>query len=261
MALRPYRSRLLSSYAIPHGFTARDPSLPADGAVSWNVGHETALANRRVWWARLGFPLATTVFGQQVHRDGVVLVTSTEAGRGAERPGTAIPEVDALVTATPGLPLAVLCADCVPVLLYAPDIPAVAAVHAGWRGTVRRILDRVLDLLLSELGQRPERLFVVLGPSIGPCCYEVGDEVAEAWRTAVPGDRAGALQRRSGRTYFDLWRANRFLCLERGVPADRIEVSALCTRCHASTWFSYRAQGPHSGAQAAVIALPTRRPA
>ncbi|MCX7624309.1 MAG: peptidoglycan editing factor PgeF [Thermomicrobium sp.] len=253
--MQPYQSRTLAALRIPHGFTRRDPSLPADGAISWNVGRETALANRRVWWRRLGVPLDSTVFPHQVHADRVAKVTRAERGCGAERPESAIRETDALVTAESGLALAVQCADCVPILIYAPDIPAVAAIHAGWRGTVQRILDRVLDLLLDE-GQRPEALWVVFGPSIGPCCYEVGEDVAAAWLAATCGTGAPALSRRSGRLTFDLWRANRLLLEQRGVPADRIEVSGICTRCRPDEWFSYRACGPRAGAQAAVIALP-----
>ncbi|MCX2726096.1 peptidoglycan editing factor PgeF [Thermomicrobium sp. 4228-Ro] len=255
MSAIPYRSRVLSQLGIPHGFTRRDLQLPAAGATSWNIGYELALQNRRIWWARLRIPLSATVFPYQVHGDRVALVTRADAGCGAEVPETAIPDTDALIACEPGLAVAVQCADCVPMLVYAPDLPAVAAIHAGWRGTVRSIAARVVTLL-GELGQRSQRLSVVFGPSIGPCCYEVGEEVIDAWLSIAPGDPPGALVRYGSSVHFDLWTANRYLLERLGVPSNRIEVAGVCTRCRASEWFSYRAHGPRTGAQAAVIALP-----
>lgn len=256
MSVQPYLSRILCALGVPHGFTRRDPRLPGDGATSWTVGKDAALHNRRIWWTRLGMPLSKTAFPHQIHGDRVALVTAAEAGRGAETPESALRETDALITCEPGVPVAVQCADCVPILVYAPDIPAVAAIHAGWRGTVRGIVERVLTVLLDQLGQRPERLQVVLGPSIGPCCYEVGEDVLEAWLKTAPGDPAGALVRNGRAVHFDLWSANSYVFEKAGVPRDHIEVSRVCTRCRSSEWFSYRADGPRAGAQAAVIALP-----
>ncbi len=256
MSTRPLLSPLLERLGVPHGFTRRDLDLPGQGAISWNVGREVALANRAVWWSRLNLPLSRTVLPRQIHGDGIAIVRSSDAGRGAETPETAIPDTDALVSVEPGIPIAVQCADCVPILLYAPDVPAVAAIHAGWRGTVRQITAGVVQLVVTQLGQAPERLWAVLGPSIGPCCYEVGEEVAAAWSAALGCDRTDAILWRDGRLYFDLWTANRILLERSGVLADHIEVMGVCTRCHAQEWFSYRATGPRGGAQAAVIALP-----
>lgn len=259
MRIQPYRFVTLTQLGIPHGMTRRDPSLPGHGAVSWNAGCDVALQNRRHWWKQLGLPLESTVFGRQVHGARVAIVMRKDAGRGALESSTAIPDTDALVTAERGLSLVVQCADCVPILLYAPDVPAVAAVHAGWRGTTQLIVLRAIEVLVEHLGAVPRKLRAALGPSIGPCCYEVGDEVVEQWLTMAPADGHRAVSRRETRYLFDLWEANRLLLLEAGVLPQHIELAGICTRCHASDWFSYRAAGPRSGAQAAVIALPASK--
>lgn len=259
MTTQPYRFAILTQLGIRHGVTRREPSLPGHGAVSWNTGHEVALQNRRYWWKQLGLPLESTVFGRQVHGARVTVVLKQDGGRGALDPSTAVPETDALVTAEPGLPVVVQCADCVPILLFAPDVPAVAAVHAGWRGTTQLIVLRAVEVLVRGLGARPHELRAALGPSIGPCCYEVGDEVVEQWLTAVPTDGREAICRRANKYVFDLWKANRLLLLDVGVLPQHIELAGICTRCHASEWFSHRATGPRTGAQAAVIALPLDR--
>ena len=112
--MRPFRFARLSALGIPHGVTKRDPSLPAFGSVSGNATISIVLANRRAWWERLGLPLEHTVFARQVHGTRVTVVTASERGCGALEPGTGIPESDALVTTERNLPLAMICADCVP---------------------------------------------------------------------------------------------------------------------------------------------------
>ncbi|WP_448574767.1 peptidoglycan editing factor PgeF [Thermomicrobium sp.] len=256
MIVLPFRFARLSALGIPHGVTKRDPSLPVSGSVSGNATLSIVLANRRAWWERLGVPLEQTVFARQVHGTQVTVVTASERGRGALEPSTGIPESDALVTTERNLPLAVICADCVPVLLYAPDVPAIGVVHAGWRGTVGGITRQAVRILCNEFSARPERLLAFLGPSIGPCCYEVGEEVITAWVARGPSGRHQAVLSRNGRAIFDLWRANELLLIEEGIVPEHIERSAICTRCHAEEWFSYRANGARAGAQAAVIALP-----
>ncbi|MCS7051013.1 MAG: peptidoglycan editing factor PgeF, partial [Thermomicrobium sp.] len=259
MRVQPYRFASLDSAGVPHGVTRRDASLPADGAIGWNVGVDVARRNRVVWWRRLGLPLAFSVFARQVHGAAISVVTAADRGRGACVPETALPDTDALVTTEPGVPVVVQCADCVPLLLYAADLPAVGAVHAGWRGTTLLVALRTIDLLVRQFGASPVALRVAIGPSIGPCCYEVGDDVVERWRHAVGTIGERAIVRRNGRMHFDLWEANRMLVLEAGVPPHNIELAGRCTRCRPREWFSYRADGPRTGMQAAVIALPPER--
>jgi YfiH family protein len=187
---------------------------------------------------------------------------------------------DALVTNTPGLLLAVQTADCVPILLADPRTRAVAAVHAGWRGTLARVVEKSLGRLRMEFGTRPGDVVAVLGPAIGRCCYEVGSDVARAFAAQFPEAREwfhGPFDRLASgddpapfpwlsmtppgheapqpRVSLDLRAANRWQLLSAGVPAGQICSSELCTACRTDFFFSHRRERGRTGRLMAVIAL------
>ena len=145
------------------------------------------------------------------------------------------------------LVLGVLSADCVSILL-ADGKGRVAAVHAGWRGTVQDVAGAAVQGLIA-LGARREELRAVLGPSIGPCCFEVQADVAAAF-TKVCGD---SVQPRDGRIYVDLWRTNRALLLQAGLLQRHIDAAPPCTFCDARRFFSYRRDGAGIGQHLAFI--------
>ena len=134
---------------------------------------------------------------------------------------------DALLEKSPGAVVAVKTADCIPILLADERRRAVAAVHAGWRGTVAGIVACAVDAMAREFGTRPEDLHAAIGPGIGKCCYEVGPEVAAHF-----GE--------TGRAHIDLADANRLQLVARGVPGQRIYVANLCTQCRADEFYSFR---------------------
>jgi polyphenol oxidase len=185
---------------------------------------------------------------RQVHGARVV-----RAGSGQEPPGAADPvEGDALVTADPGLALGVSVADCVPVLVCDPRSRALAAVHAGWRGTVAGVVRAALGVLVQSHGARSRDLRVGIGPSIGPCCFHVGDEVVEALLDADPG-AAPCVLGGTGSRRIDLVEANRRQLIEAGVPSGQIQATGLCTRCRDDLLESYRRSSGHAGRMAAII--------
>lgn len=242
---------------IVHGFTERGGGVSRPPFDSLNFGlHvgddvELVLENRRRLCQVFGMSASTLVAGEQVHGARVAVVTAADMGRGAARAEEAIPGVDALVTRERGPLLIGFFADCVPVLLVDPETPAVGLVHAGWRGTWQGVAARAVEAMVRAFGTRPQSLEAVLGPSIGPCCYEVGPEVVERFANwAVSPIRA-----RNGRMYLDLWAANRHLLTAAGVPAGNICTAAICTRCRSDRFFSYRAAGGRTGRMAAVIGL------
>ena len=165
---------------------------------------------------------------------------------------------DALITDRPGAVLMTLHADCLPILLVDPDRPAVAAVHAGWRGTVADVAGASVRAMAAAFSSRPGRLLAYLGPAIGSCCYEVGDEVAAAWSSLGIPDAAGGLVRSGERWRFDLHAANRALLTRAGIDPPKCDVSPICTRCAGDHWFSHRGQGPETGRFGALIALTSR---
>ena len=148
--------------------------------------------------------------------------------------------VDVLVTTEPGLPLAISTADCVAITAYDPRARAVAVAHVGWRGTARGGATATVAALVAA-GGRPARMQVAIGPSIGPCCYEVDEPVVARFREAYPRDWERWM--RPGRPdhwMLDLWQANEDSLAGAGVLPESIENARLCTACHPDLFYSYR---------------------
>ena len=253
--LVPFRFALLAAVpGLRHGITRREgPGLA--GNISFTRGPDapTVVAARARWCRPIGVDPAALVFMRQVHGTTVERVTAAERGRGALQPAS-LPAADALATDVPGVALVALCADCVPLILVDPVRRVAATVHAGWRGTVSGVVEAAIAAMRAWYGSRPADLLAGIGPSIGPCCYEVGPEVAAAALTSYgqsvlrPGERAD-------HPYFDLWAAARHALLRAGVRPARIELAEVCTRCHAHEYFSHRAEGPSRGLFGAIVAF------
>lgn len=167
-------------------------------------------------------------------------------------------DADALLTATPGVAVAIATADCVPMLLAAPEAGAVAAVHAGWRGSIAGIA-AVTVRALAGRGVAPEGLRAALGPAIDGCCYEIEREIAERFATAL-GDEAWSAWREGapGKGYLDLRRVNALVLARAGVPAGAIERVGPCTACGGGPFASYRREGPAAGRQLSWIGIAAR---
>jgi YfiH family protein len=214
--------------------------------LSFDVGDDPAavLANRRRVAAALGAGLGSFVFARQVHGAAAAIVSAADRGRGAYAAGDAVPGVDALVTADPGTVLAVLAADCVPIVLYDPAARVLACVHAGWRGTVARAAAAALDAMRT-LGARPANVIAGVGPAIGPADFQVGPEVAAAVERAFGASARDLLwPDPGGRWRLDLWAASRLTLREAGVPAAQIHVAAVPTGPRPGRFFSHRAERP-----------------
>jgi hypothetical protein len=214
--------------------------------LSFAVGDDAANVreNRRRVAAALGASPDTFVFAAQVHGHRVAVVSAADRGRGAVSADDAIGPADALVTTEPGIVLAILVADCVPIVLYDPATHVLACVHAGWRGTLARTAQAALAAMRS-LGTRPRDVVAGIGPSIAPGAYQVGEEVANAAREAF-GERAQTLLRPAGpgRWQFDLPAANRHGLRTAGVPDGQIHVAATPTGPDPGLFFSHRAERP-----------------
>ena len=178
----------------------------------------------------LGVPPESLVCGRQVH--GVTIAVAGEEARGRGAPGheTALPATDGLLTALPGLPLAVFVADCVPVFLFAPEAGAAGLVHAGRQGTRANIVGRAVRLLVERLGAAPGGVHALIGPSAGPGRYEVSESLAADWEEAGLPCRGRLL---------DLWEANRRQLCAAGVPDHQIHLAGICT-IEDGRFFSYR---------------------
>ena len=226
----------------PHLFTTRQLQLSSDDdwrAVAGAVGAGQVLD-------------VTQVHGREVvvHLQGAALPPPR-------------PEADVLVSNDPAVAIAVRAADCVPLLLADPDTGAVAAVHAGWRGTAAGAARAAVETMTREFGTNPGHLIAVIGPSIGACCYEVGSELVDAfaaagharhlidrWFVAPPPPRGS---RERARLRLDVAGANRDQLILAGVPEERIYLSGLCTAMHLDVLTSFRAEREKAGRIAGVI--------
>jgi hypothetical protein len=159
-------------------------------------------------------------------------------------------EADGLASTTAGIGLCILTADCVPLLIVAPSRGVVAALHAGWRGTVAGIATRAVEMLQQQWQVEPEELSVALGPSIGGCCYEVEEQIGTDLEKRCGPLPEGTLRPSDGATprlRLDLRAANAHLLRRSGVNGDKIFSVGPCTRCHAEAYFSYRASAAAGG--------------
>ena len=162
---------------------------------------------------------------------------------------------DALTTNAPDILLGVKVADCVPVILGDARTGASAAIHAGWRGTLATIVQRALERMRTEYGTRPAEVRAAIGPAAAACCYEVGGEVIEAFRSRFP--EAGALftETSGGHALVDLQRANRDQLVNAGVDPSRIHTAPLCTMCRTDLFFSYRREKMAHGRVGRLLAV------
>jgi YfiH family protein len=167
--------------------------------------------------------------------------------------GSICESCDTLITDAPETPVLLRFADCTPILIYDPAHRSFALVHSGWRGTVQGAARTAVEALTATYGSRPADLIAGIGPSIGPCCYEVGDDVVDAALAAF-GEPDGLLSEGPrGRTHFDLWAANRRWLEEAGV--GNIEVGGICTACRVDEFYSHRAERGRTGHFGAIMAL------
>lgn len=249
---------LLGVPGIRHGITSRMPGLgSADGNVAYSPPRDQADAweMRRLWCTALALDPEDIVTAGQIH--GAIVLQTGEQDRGfGARPGSGrLGLGDVLMTSAPGPALLTLHADCLPLFLVDPDLPAVAAVHAGWRGTLADVAGAAVGAMSARFGSRPDRLLAFLGPAICRECYEVGDEVAAGWETTAGASAAAAIDRTTTRWQFDLKVANALLLERAGVCQAHMEISNICTRCDGDRWFSHRGQGPETGRFGALIAI------
>ncbi|MFW6075493.1 MAG: peptidoglycan editing factor PgeF [Chloroflexota bacterium] len=229
---------------VTHGLSTRNQELPAEGDIAHAPGTcaRQIEVNRNRFLDRLGIDAASLTLGRQVHGANVSTVTRADRGKGRYPRFDAIPDSDGLMTSDPEVALGLIVADCVPVMIYDEVRHAIALVHAGWRGTVQGIVANAVRGMERAFGSRASRLHVGIGPSIGPCCYEVGDDVIEPWLATRRQGVESAVIERSPRQHFDLWRANELILVQSGVDPERIEIAGICTQCDPSgRFFSHRA--------------------
>lgn len=178
-----------------------------------------------------------------------VLIADHPAPPSIERPRKA----DVILTDNPDVTLFMRYADCVPILLHDPIRGVVGLVHAGWKGTVKRVVQVAIETLVARYGSAPKDIQAALGPSIGPHHYEVGQEVITEVKDAFGKDASEFLKKHNGSTHFDLWTANKTILNQAGV--HQIDHPEICTACQLDNWFSHRAENGRTGRFGVLIGL------
>jgi len=232
---------------LQHGFFGRRGGVTPGACGSLNLSErvDDVPANVRSNWQRVRLALGGVgiVGMRQVHGSHVVRVDSA---------AQQVEEADAIVTDRPAIGLAVLTADCVPLLAVAQDAGVVLAAHAGWRGSLAGVALAALVYAEREMAIPPSAWRVALGPSIGGCCYEVeraiGQRFAERW-----GAMPDAWQAGGERGQLDLRQVNRQILVGHGVPDDQISIVGPCTACASQEYFSHRRSAGRAGRQASII--------
>jgi len=288
---------------LVHAFSTRRGGVSRGASAGLNLGFTTGEVparvreNREFFFRQLGVRRFALASLRQVHSASVYQIrriTSGEleyrlCGNGPpEQPEIAQPEGDALLTEEAGILLSVRIADCLPVLLLDPKHRAVAAVHAGWRGVLARLVEKAAGEMRRGYGSEPQNLLAVLGPSIRACCYEVGEEVLEAFQRGFPhADKffrnvppplasppkrpppsfMGVQPPRNNPTprpsiHLDLLAAAQDQLVAAGLVPAHVAVVDYCTACRTDLFYSYRREGDRTGRMLAVIGIrpaPSRR--
>ncbi|MBW1742036.1 MAG: peptidoglycan editing factor PgeF [Deltaproteobacteria bacterium] len=218
--------------------------------LSFNAGDdpENVRKNRERLVEAIGIPLNSVTTAKQIHDDCVKVVSEELRGRGSVDYDGAINGTDAMVTNVPNTCLMILMADCVPLLFYDPSKEVIGVAHAGWKGTLGFIAQATIKTLQEHFGSSTQDIFVGIGPSVGPCCYQVGQEVVSQVEQ-VFGTKQHFVINRSGdgKGYLDLWEANLKQLIDVGIPEENIEIARTCTCHHRDVFFSYRYERGKTG--------------
>ncbi len=233
--------------AIKHFVTTRKGGTSKPPFEFMNLSFETrddkqnVLKNRQILSETVQIPLQNFVMQNQMHTRNVLVVNQSHKGRGVFDHGESIQNNDAFVTNESDICLFVFGADCVPILFYDTKLGVIGAAHSGWRGTVQKIAQATVEAMMQNYGSSPKNIHVGIGPSIGKCCYEVGDEVCQSVIETYGTDKEFLITNSAThRKHFDLWYANKYQLTEIGIPHGNIEISNICTLCHKDIFFSAR---------------------
>ena len=248
---------------VVHAFSTRQGGVSRAPYAKMNLGMsvgddpQAVEENRRRLFGRVDLKPSQVVRVKQVHGDGVLCVDETLVSRRGF-PRLLLDEgvgYDALITNLPDLALVVTTADCLPLLIHDPVRGAVAAVHAGWRSTAKRIAAGAIQAMAAAYGTDPGDCRVAIGPGIGGCCYEVDATVTDAMMSALPTWAEHSVPTLPGHFRLDLAGVNRAILEGVGVHPDRIDNVGLCTACRRDLFFSHRAEKPRTGRMMNLILL------
>lgn len=247
---------------VKHGFSTRAGGVSEGIYDSMNLGYGRGdqeahvLENFKRMGKALDIKIEDMVCGQQTHTTNVMVVDETHGGNGVIH-SNQFQDIDGLITNVPGVCLTTFYADCVPLYLVDPKQKAIGLSHSGWRGTVHKIGAETIRKMQAVYGTNPEDVIVCVGPSICQKCYEVSEDVIDAFKVAFHERDWETLfyATSNGKYQLDLWRANELIFLEMGILPEHLVVTNICTCCNSEILFSHRASRGERGNLGAFLAL------
>lgn len=247
---------------VKHGFSTRLGGVSEGifSTMNLSFGRGDKEENVRENYERMARALHTStqnmVLSKQTHTTNVRVVTKKDCGKGLHVPAD-YTDIDALVTNEPGVMLVTFYADCVPIYLVDTKNRAIGLCHSGWRGTAKKISQRVLEVMKKQYNTMPDNVIAAIGPSICWDCYEVSEDVVQQFEHIFDNEELASLarQKENGKFLLDLWQANEKILEKAGVPKSQIQTTDICTFCNPKLLFSHRASNGQRGGMAAFLEL------
>lgn len=246
---------------VKHGFSTRLGGVSTGVLGTMNLSftrgdlRENVQENFRRIADAIGFEADKLVFSAQIHETELRKVTKENCGEGILRETK--PGIDGLATNETEVPLYTSYADCVPLLFFDPEKKVVAMAHSGWRGTAARIGEKMIRFMEEEYGSHAENIIAAIGPSICRNCYEVSEDVAQAFRKTFLPEQFTQIfdEKGQGKYQLDLWEANRIILTEAGILPNHLDITDLCTCCNSDKLFSHRASQGQRGNMGCFMCL------
>lgn len=247
---------------VKHGFSTRKGGVSTGIFSSMNLNFkrgddpDAVLENYRRMAAALNMRVEDMVLSDQTHTTNVRVITEEDRGKGILKPQD-YSDVDGMITNVPGIVLVTSYADCVPLYFVDPVRKAIGLSHSGWKGTVGHIGQKTVWKMHEVYGSEPKDIVAAIGPSICQSCYEVSDDVAEAFRANFTADEAAdiLLDKGNGKYQLDLWKANWYVLTDAGILPEHLSVTDLCTACHPNLLWSHRKTNGQRGGLSAFLSL------
>lgn len=247
---------------VKHGFSTRKGGVSTGIFSSMNLNFkrgddpDAVMENYRRMAAALNMRVEDMVLSDQTHTTNVRVITEEDRGKGILKPQD-YSDVDGMITNVPGIVLVTSYADCVPLYFVDPVRKAIGLSHSGWKGTVGHIGQKTVWKMHEVYGSEPKDIVAAIGPSICQSCYEVSDDVAEAFRANFSADEAAdiLLDKGNGKYQLDLWKANWYVLTDAGILPEHLSVTDLCTACHPDLLWSHRKTNGQRGGLSAFLSL------
>lgn len=243
-------------------FSTREGGVSEGMFASMNLGRigpdsrENVIKNFEIFADAIGTGAGNFVISDQQHTDNIRIASAADKGKGVYKEKD-YEAIDGFITNERQTALCLLFADCVPVFLYDPENRAAGLVHSGWKGTAANISLKAVKMMKENYGSRPDKIIAVIAPSICRNCYEVSEDLCEAFRAGFSENELGAIftPKGNGKYFLDLWEANRIILKKAGLCDENIHITDLCTSCNREFLFSHRALKGRRGNLAGVIML------